>query len=241
MDNKENSAADYNSIRLQLESLKRDLESRIARDLESRVARDNESITDRSNELNDASKDRDIASSNERDQTSRSSTTDFSQDVDTQERIRANSASYDNIKAHQEMESAKRDRQQYDQDVESKNRLQRQIDAQGTESTRRDRSQLDHVVEADRRAVDQAVKLQDQLNQTYASTFAQMMSNMVTNNNQMTQNMLADSEKNKSGDRFSDYQNRGEVWRHRDHTLSDEHPVEAGGSNHCHAPKPPAA
>jgi len=219
MDNQQGSdPASYQAILIQLESLKRDLESRLARDLES--------ITDRSNELNDASKDRDIASNNERDQTTRTSTVDTAQDVDTQERLRTNAVSYDHVKQQQEAETAKRDRQQYDQDVESKNRMQRQMDAQGLESSRRDRSELDAIIEADRRAVDQAVKLQDQLNQTYASTFAQMMSNMVTNNNQLTQNMIADAEKNKSGDRFSDYQNRYHVWRHSDHTLSDEHPTD---------------
>lgn len=199
----------YTNVLTQLEALKRDLES----------------ITDRSNELNDSSKDRDIASNNERDQTTRTSTVDLSQDVDTQERLRANSVSYDNAKAHQELESTKRDRSEHDQDVEAKNRLQRQLDARGLD-----------VIEADRRAVDQAIKLQDQLNQTYATTVAQMFSNMVTINNQQLQNMVADSEKNKSGDRFSDYQNRQQVWKHNDHTLMDEHPSTGGPESGQNAP-----
>ena len=70
-----------------------------------------ETITESSNELNDASKDRDIASNTERDQT----TTNLSQDVDSQERIITNAVSTDASKNLADVENQRRDRQQADQ------------------------------------------------------------------------------------------------------------------------------
>lgn len=70
-----------------------------------------ETISESSNELNDASKDRDIASNTERDQT----TTNLAQDVDSQERIITNAVSTDASKNLADVENQRRDRQQADQ------------------------------------------------------------------------------------------------------------------------------
>jgi len=66
-------------------------------------------IQETSNELNDASTDR--ALNTERDAV----TTDISQDVDTQERIRTNSVSTDASKNLADVENQRRDRTHYDQ------------------------------------------------------------------------------------------------------------------------------
>lgn len=72
------------------------------------------SIVDRSNEMNDSSKDRDIASNLEKDRGVDQSTTDYTQDVDTQERIRSTAVTYDNSKGSADLENQRRDRAQYD-------------------------------------------------------------------------------------------------------------------------------
>ena len=102
-------------------------------------------VHDHSNELNDASKDRDIASNNERDQV----TTDFSQDVDTQERLRSNAVSYDLAKQQAELENQRRDRSANDESV-----------AQG------------------RRAIEASLQLQQQLNNAYATHVMNSLANM---------------------------------------------------------------
>lgn len=67
-----------------------------------------EEITQTSTELDDSSAN--TRTNTERDQT----TTDLSQDVDTQERIRTNSVSSDASKNLADVENQRRDRQQYD-------------------------------------------------------------------------------------------------------------------------------
>lgn len=84
-----------------------------------------EEITESSNELNDASKDRDIATLSDSNQ----STVDTSQDVDSQERIRSNSVAVDASKNLADVENQRRDRLGYDQLIQQTMRQNDQLHA----------------------------------------------------------------------------------------------------------------
>jgi len=102
------------------------------------------------NELNDASKDRDIASNTERDL----ATTDLSQDVDTQERIRSNAVSNDVSKNLADVENQRRDRQQADQIFQNALSFTQQIQAVALQSLQNMVAGTEMAKNQDRRHVD---------------------------------------------------------------------------------------
>lgn len=199
-----NENVSLDSIYTRLEALKRDLES----------------ITDRSNELNDASKDRDIASNLEQqrgsDQATSSYTTEHTQDVHTIERIRANKATGDNVTDHQEIEASKRDRSAYDADVLDERKVSAGADNYQLRQIDKDSTHISDLREMRMRHLEDLHE--EKLNSIRMHRNIEL---------KMWDNILNSSESLKNQDR-----------RHVDHTLSDNHGTEDCCDEHKPAPKP---